>query len=263
MLRNRWDADLDRLPMGPGLALGLGLAAIPAGRFLMGSPEKEEERLDEEGPLHEVGVSAFSCMKTPVTRRLYAEVMGTDPGSPEGETDGRPVNNVTWLDAIDFCNRLSAREGLAPCYEREGDEVVWHREAGGYRLPTEAEWEYACRAGTQTPWSFGDDEKRLADHAWYDENAEGAPHPVGEKAPNSWGLHDMHGNVWEWCWDRYGTYEAAFAQDPAGPADGSGRLVRGGCFDLEARNLRSASRDWVRPGHRNSYVGFRCVRCRG
>jgi len=236
------------------------LVSIPAGRFLIGSPEEEEDHRSNEEPVHEVGISAFLCMKTPVTRRLYADVMGTDPGWPEDDAADRPANIVSWFDAVDFCNRLSEREGFIPCYERAEDEVTWHREANGYRLPTEAEWEYACRAGTNTRWSFGDDEQRLSDHAWFRDNSEGQPRPVGRKQPNPWGLRDMHGNVWEWCWDRYGAYEPAFAQDPAGPPKGRGRVVRGGSFDFPARDLRSAFRNWVRPVLQYWYIGFRCVR---
>lgn len=239
----------------------LELVSIPAGRFLMGSPEEEEGRYDNEGPVHEVGISAFHCMKTPVTRRLYASVMGTDPGWPEGDADDRPINKVNWLDAIDFCNRLSEREGLAPCYKRmEEDEVTWHREAGGYRLPTETEWEYSCRAGTQTRWSFGNKEERLADHAWFQENAKGTPQPVGRRKPNPWGLHDVHGNVWEWCWDRYGNHNPSLARDPAGPTENSGRVLRGGSFRDGAEVLRSAIRGWAKPVFRDRDIGFRCVR---
>ncbi len=250
----------EQLP-APAASTGLiEMVALPAGRFFMGSPAEEEGRYPSEGPVHEVGISAFRCMKTPVTRRLYAVFLGTDPGWPEGEADDRPVNNVSWFDAIDFCNQLSEREGLTPCYERLGDEVTWYREADGYRLPTEAEWEYACRAGTQTRWSFGDDEPRLTDHAWYDANAKGNPHPVGQKLPNPWGLHDMHGNVYEWCWDRYGAYGPEPTQDPTGPTEGPGRLVRGGSFAYPARFLRSAYRSRFRPGIRIRFIGFRCVR---
>jgi formylglycine-generating enzyme required for sulfatase activity len=248
-------------PVTPAAGIDLiEMVAIPAGTFLMGSPAGEDGRYVNEGPVHEVVVSAFQCMKTPVTRRLYAAVLGTDPGWPEGEADDRPVNNVTWSGAIKFCNQLSKREGLTPCYEHVRFEVIWHREADGYRLPTEAEWEYACRAGTQTRWSVGDDEARLADHAWYDANAEGNPHPVGQKLPNPWGLHDMHGNVWEWCWDRYGAYEPGFAQDPAGSLEGSDRLARGGSFLSLAGFLRSAIRVRGWPEGRGRGVGFRCVR---
>lgn len=240
---------------------GFEMVSISAGMFLMGSLEKEKGRYDDEGPAHEVGISAFLCMKTPVTRGLYADVMGADPGWPKGGTDNCPINNVSWFDAVEFCNRLSKREGLAPCYERAGRKVIWLREADGYRLPTEAEWEYACRAGTQTRWSFGDDEGRLADHAWYIGNTKDKkPQRVGQKRPNPWGLHDMHGNIREWCWDWLGPYEPAFAQDPAGLDGGPGRLVRGGSYLNTAWFLRSAIRFRYEPKVRDKFIGFRCVR---
>ena len=169
------------------------LVEIPAGVFFMGGDE-----YDDEKPVHQVRISAFRCMKFPATRRIYRNVMGNDPGWPEGEADDRPVNQVTWYDAIDFCNRLSEREGLTPAYRRDGDSVSWDATADGYRLLTEAEWEYACRAGTRTRYSFGDGEGKLGKYAWYDKNSGGRPHPVGTLKPNPWGLHDMHGNVREW-----------------------------------------------------------------
>jgi formylglycine-generating enzyme required for sulfatase activity len=243
-----------------GLLPIVELVAIPDGRFLIGSHREENGRFDNEEPVHEVEISAFLCMKTLVTRRLYAAVAGSDPGWPKGDSDDRPINNVSWFDAVDFCNRLSERKGLVPCYERTGGEVKWHHEAGGYRLPTEAEWEYACRAGTYSRWSFGDDEEQLADHAWYGGNAGGEPQSVGRKKPNPWGLFDMHGNVWERCWNGFGTYEAMFEQDPAGPLYATHRALRGGSFADAARFLRSAVRFWIRPEGRNGYIGFRCVR---
>lgn len=236
-----WSGEpVEALPVGPprvepvptvpavqGVVAGIEMVAIPAGRFLMGSPKEEEGHYSEEGPVHEVGISPFLCMKTPVTRRLYAAVMASDPGWPEGDEGERPVNNVSWFYAVEFCNRLSGRDDLAPCYERVGDEVTWHHEASGYRLPTEAEWEYACRAGTQTRWSFGAEEERLTDYAWFEGNSGGKPQPVDQKKPNPWGLRDMHGNIFEWCWDRFGAYEPGLAQDPTGPSDGPDRVVRG------------------------------------
>jgi formylglycine-generating enzyme required for sulfatase activity len=233
---------------------------IPGGLFRMGSPDDEEGRYDNEGPLHEVRVSPFACMRLPVTRRLYHEITGQDPGWPEGDADDRPVNNVSWLDAVRFCNELSAREGLTPCYRFDGDDVTWDRTAGGYRLLTEAEWEYACRAGTTTRWSFGDAEDLLPEHAWFEGNSERTPQPVGGKRANAWGLHDMHGNVWEWCWDWYGRYSAAAAADPMGPAEGEGRVLRGGAFDGPPRVLRSAVRVGDVPSLRGWDVGFRCAR---
>ena len=233
------------------------LVGIPAGVFLMGSDERNSEK-----PIHEVRVSAFRCMKFPVTRRIYRDVMGKDPGWPEGEADDRPVNQVSWYDAIDFCNRLSEREGLTPAYRRSGNNVSWDAAVDGYRLLTEAEWEYACRAGTRTRYSFGENEGKLGEYAWYSDNAGGTPRPVGTRQPNPWGLHDMHGNVWEWvqdCW--HDNYVGA-------PADGSAwetdncqyRVLRGGSFSGWAGFLRSADRFRVGPEYRGVNYGFRCAR---
>ena len=231
--------------------------SIPAGVFLMGSPDGEADRSSDKASLHEVCIAAFECMPHPVTRRLYRELMGKDPGWPEGKADQRPVNNVSWYDALAFCNRLSKRAGLTPCYRLDTPEQVeWDQVANGYRLPTEAEWEYACRAGTRTRYSFGDDERQLGKHAWYAANSGAEPHPVGQKEPNRWGLHDMHGNVWEWCWDGYEAYPSKDRDQSMG----SSRVLRGGSFNYSAENVRSAYRYWFRPGYKIDDIGFRCAR---
>jgi len=258
------------MPPDPDLAAARNWVTIPAGTFVMGSPDDEEGRWEHEGPTHQVRVSRFACMRYPVTRGHYADLMGKDPGWPEGEVDDRPVNNVSWHDAVEFCNRLSERQGLTPCYRKEGDDTVWVASADGYRLPTEAEWEYACRAGTQSRWSFGDDEEQLGEHAWFAVNSGGQPHPVGCKRPNSWGLYDMHGNILEWCWDAWSDYSAE-PQDPAGPSDDSdakllrvgsrsSAMVRGGSYGNSPCILRSACRSGGHPMFRNDDLGFRCVR---
>ncbi len=237
------------------------MVPIRAGTFRMGSPEQEVHRRDHEGPVHEVTVSSFECMRYQVNRRLYAEVMGKDPGWPIGETDARPVNNVSWFDAVRFCNLLSERMNLTPCYSGlEAQEVVWEYEADGYRLPTEAEWEYAARAGSQTAWSFGDDKSQLEKYGWYDNNSGGTVHPVGKLEANPWGLYDMHGNVYEWCWDWFGAYTDESQIDPVGVEEGTSRVLRGGAFNYVPRYLRSAYR--YRVGSMISFreSGFRCVR---
>jgi formylglycine-generating enzyme required for sulfatase activity len=249
---------VEALPLfAPPLAGGVPMVPIPGGNFLMGSPADEAGRSDDEGPVHEVYIAAFECMPHPVTRRLYRELMGKDPGRPEGEADQRPVNEVSWYDAMEFCNRLSQRAGLTPCYRLGSPkQTAWDQTANGYRLPTEAEWEYACRAGSQTRYSFGDDERQLAEHAWYAANSGNVPHPVGQKEPNRWGLHDMHGNVWEWCWSDYEPYPSKASDRPIR----ANRVLRGGSFFDSAGALRSAFRDGDRPGDRVEVIGFRCVR---
>ena len=228
---------------------------IPGGIFAMGSDAYESEQ-----PVHTVHLSPFQLMKVPVTRKRYLAILGKDPGWPEGGADERPVNQVSWLDAVEFCNRWSVNDGLKPCYQIDRDTVIWVSDADGYRLPTEAEWEYACRAGSTTRWCFGDDEAKLAEYAWYDKNSGGNPHPVATCKPNDWGLFDMHGNVWEWCWDGYGPYAADPQTHPLGPTQGSSRVLRGGSYFFEPVNLRSAFRNWGRPEFRIRNYGFRCAR---
>ncbi|HNG14947.1 formylglycine-generating enzyme family protein [Accumulibacter sp.] len=248
-------------PAAARRTLSVALIDIPAGRFRMGSPPGEAGRDDDEGPLREVTLDAFACMPHPVTRGLYRKLMPQIKRNwIEKDADDWPANRISWYDAVQFCNRLSDEDGLARCYEIEGTNVTWQHAADGYRLPTEAEWEYACRAGSETRYSFGDDAAELVRHAWYSANADGHPHAVGGLAPNAWGLHDMHGNVWEWCWDWFGDYPAEAEINPVGPVGGTWRVLRGGSFAIGAEVLRSAFRNWFRPEFGDEDFGFRCVR---
>ena len=225
----------------------LDMVELPGGTFPMG-----------EAPGVPVTVSPFAIARFPVTQALYREVVGSNPGSPWGGE--LPVNMVSWYDAARFCNALSERAGLRPCYAIQEKEVAWTREAEGYRLPTDAEWEYACRAGATTEYFFGDDPAKLGDFAWYDKNSGSEIQPVGKKLPNRWGLHDLLGNVLEWCWDWHGRLPAKPEADPTGPARGDDRVLRGGSFWYEARRLRSALRFRNWPVSQVGFVGFRCVR---
>jgi formylglycine-generating enzyme required for sulfatase activity len=162
----------------------------------------------------------------------------------KSKEDDSPVENVSWEDAAKFCQKLSAMPE-----ERKAGRV--------YRLPTEAEWEYACRAGTKTKYSFGDDESRLGEYGWLGENSRRQTHPVGQKKPNAWGLYDMHGNVSEWCSDWHGDYADGVATDPRGPPSGSARVLRGGSRHNTARNCRSALRGRVNPSYRDYLLGLR------
>jgi formylglycine-generating enzyme required for sulfatase activity len=159
---------------------------------------------------------------------------------------------------------LSEQENLKPFYEIDGDHVRVPDWSGtGYRLPTEAEWEYACRAGSKTRYGFGDDGKELAAYAWFAESLEKSTHAVGQKRPNAWGLYDMHGNVWEWCWDWYDTdyYKQKLAIDPTGPSSGTVRVQRGGsCSNSFPADLRAANRNWDGPANRGGFVGMRLAR---
>jgi formylglycine-generating enzyme required for sulfatase activity len=242
-------------------SIGIKLALIPAGTFQMGSTGADKDAEYAEKPQHEVRITQpFYLGVHEVTQGQYQTVMGQNPSGFKG-SDNLPVEEVSWLDAVRFCNKLSEREGLNPYYRIEGDAVTI---AGGdgYRLPTEAEWEYACRAGTTTRFSFGDDEKALGQYAWYLANSSFQTHPVGEKPPNAFGLYDMHGNVWEWCWDGYDTnyYERSPGKDPPGPGTAAHRVIRGGGWDDDPQFARSAYRFRDSPGYRSFYLGFRLAR---
>jgi len=231
------------------------MVRIAGGTFLMGSPSSEVRRHSGEVQ-RKVTVNGFYMGKYPVTQQEYQSVMGTNPSDFKG--DNLPVERVSWFDAIEYCNRLSQREGLTPAYTINGTNVIWNRNANGYRLPTEAEWEYACRAGTTTRFNTGDDITSL--QANFNDN-EGGTTPVGTYAPNAWGLHDMHGNIDEWCWDWYASYDMNEVNNPVGASSGSTRVVRGGgWYGSAARNLRSASRGGNDPDIRVNDQGFRLVR---
>jgi formylglycine-generating enzyme len=183
--------------------------------------------------------------RTEVTQEQYEAVMGSNPSNFKGPD--LPVERVTWYEAVEYCNELSRQEGLDPCYSGSGASMLCDFTANGYRLPTEAEWEYACRAGTETDFHTGNMthsgssplDPALDRAGWYFGNSGSTTHPVGEKEPNAFGLYDMHGNVWEWCWDWYASdyYASSPAEDPRGPASGSDRVVRGGSWDIRCMVL--------------------------
>ena len=233
------------------------LVPIPAGKFLMG--DKDEV----DAPVHEVAVSAFLMDKHLVTQDQFQKLMGSNPSRWKGGQN--PVEQLRWSDAVKFCNKRSEAEGLRPCYD--WPTLKCDFTAAGYRLPTEAEWEYACRAGTTTAYFFGASPAKLGEFAWFDKNAGGKPHPVGQKQPNPWGLFDMAGNVWQWCHDFYGVeyYATSPKQDPAGPPDGKNKVLRGGAWRFSADNCRSGYRYNENPGSADvcfgyDIYGFRCVR---
>jgi len=239
---------------------------MPPGTFLMGSPVTEDGRWEDEGPQHEVTLTyGFWMGETPVTQTLWTELTGENPSHYKGKT--LPVERMSWLEAVAFCNRLSEREGLTPAYaihntsvfSRHGKQVVWDQAADGFRLPTEAEWEYACRAGTQTPWWSGKDEKALQRVGWYKKNSGSQTHPVGTKPANPWGLHDVHGNVCEWCYDTYKSYQSDSRVRPVNTA-GANRAFRGGSWCDTARICRSAYRYHRSPEVYDSDLGFRLAR---
>jgi formylglycine-generating enzyme required for sulfatase activity len=211
------------------------IVLIAAGQFTMG----DADGAADETP-HEVYVDAFYMDKQPVSQQLFESVMGVNPSKRKAPEN--PVERVQWTDAVRFCNRCSEMEGLAPCYDLDTWECNF--EADGYRLPTEAEWEYACRAGSRSKYFFGDDEGQLAKYAWFKPGSKGRPQPVGQKLPNPWGLYDMHGNVWQWCNDYYSEtyYSESPRENPRGPANGKKRVLRGGAWNMPAASCRAAQR---------------------
>ena len=236
------------------------MVLIQSGRFMMGSPAFETERGKYESR-HKVTISRpFFMSKYEVTQGQWRAMMGSNPSDFSACGDDCPVEQVSWHEAVEFCNKLSEHYGLTPAYRISGESVTWYKGADGYRLPTEAEWEYACRAGTTTRFYAGDSDSDLGGAGWYDVNSATKTHPVGKKAPNVWGLYDMHGNVLEWCWDSYGCYSSTSMTNPTGPSSGSYRVFRGGSWNSGTKFCRSASRGTSRPGFRNSVLGLRLLR---
>jgi len=229
------------LSLDLGNKVTMKFVLIPAGRFTMGSPDSEKDHQPYEGPQHEVTIGkAFYMGVYEVTQEQYEAVIGSNPSRFKGASN--PVERVSWDDAVAFCKKLSAKTGKT------------------VRLPTEAEWEYACRAGSKTRFCFGDDDSDLGGYAWYRSNSDAKTHPAGAKKPNAFGLYDMHGNVWEWCSDWYAdSYANANTRDPAGPSSGSNRVLRGGRWCDDPRVCRSADRDGFGPSDRGDSVGFRVV----
>jgi formylglycine-generating enzyme required for sulfatase activity len=233
-------------------SLGMELVLIPAGEFLMGSTDRQigfpdgEVTEEDERPVHKVRISQpFYLGKYEVTQAQWEAVMGNNPSLFKGDPN-RPVEHVSWEDVQKFIRWLQAREGDVH-----------------YRLPTEAEWEYACRAGSTTAYSFGYQRSRLDEYAWYDAiDTGGQTHPVGQLKPNAWGLYDMHGNVWEWVQDWYGEYPAEAVTNPQGPSSGSDRVRRGGSWFAgdSGWSCRSASRSHSPPDSRTGFLGFRLLR---
>jgi formylglycine-generating enzyme len=266
------------------------MVKVAGGAFQMGDVKNEGDNWEK--PLHTVTLSNFSIGKYPVTQAQYQAVMGSNPSEfngtagkepASGEAQGkRPVEKVSWYDAIVFCNKLSKLEGLSPAYSISGstDPATWGAVptttnatwnaavivagANGYRLPTEAQWEYAAKGGNPSAsgWAgytySGSD--TVDDVAWYGENSGSMTHEVGKKAPNRLGLYDMSGNVFEWCWDWYAAYSSDAQTDPTGAVSGSYRVRRGGCGFSSAGNARSAFRVIDDPSVRYGNSGFRLAR---
>lgn len=253
-----------------------GFILISGGTFEMGSPENEAWRSDDE-TLHTVTVSDFYISPYEVRQSDYEDFMGGNPSNFSG--DDLPVENLSWRDAVAYCNALSEKENLTPVYVIDGETVTWDRSANGYRLPTEAEWEYACRAGTSTPFNtetsispeesnyYGHYPYEIEDNYFSQENLTTKPGKYRQEtvavdsfSPNAWGLYNMHGNVGEWVWDYYGEYNASNAADPTGPETGTRRVYRGGGWNDFAKNMRSAYRATLPEDQGSFNLGIRLVR---
>jgi len=231
------------LPTLPNNAKPLEMVLIPVGTFLMGSPNTEKDQYDGEGPQHKVTISKdFYMGKYEVTQAQWEAVMGNNPSYYKGQPNN-PVEQVSWNDCREFIKKLNALG------------------QGTFRLPTEAEWEYACRAGTMTRFYWGGDSAytQIGEYAWYSDNSGGRTHEVGLKKPNAWGLYDMSGNVWEWCQDWYGDYSSNAQNDPTGAGTGSTRVGRGGGWGAAPSYVRSAYRLNGGLDDTDNSVGFRIV----
>jgi len=220
-------------------SIGMKFSLIPAGEFYMGSEESDD---DDEKPVHKVRINnPFYLGSYPVTQREWKAVMWINPSLFRG--NDLPVDQVIWVEVQKFIKKLNEKEGTDK-----------------YRLPSEAEWEYACRAGTTTRYSFGDDESELDDYAWFSDNSGNKTHPVGQKKPNSWGLYDMHGNVQEWVQDEWhDSYDGAPTDGSSWEGDGADRVIRGGSWSNDARDCRSADRYHDDPRNRRGNLGFRLL----
>lgn len=251
-------------PVGIVTASGVEMVYLPGGEFKMGNDRGNPD----EALAHSVRISAFLMDKFEVTHELFAKAQLPNPSHWQDQPR-KPVERVRWRDAKQYCNERSLLEGLKPCYNEKTLDWDCDLSANGYRLPTEAEWEYACRAGTGAPYDFGPSDK-LRQHAWFAANAGQQTHPVGQKKPNRWGLFDLYGNVSEWCEDVYNPayYQVSPAADPTGPPNPGKdvrRVIRGGSWKSSADQCRATARQGERTGDSDAcfstdYCGFRCVR---
>ena len=238
---------------------GFEMVLIPAGRFKMGRVNGQAD----EGPVHEVEVDSFLIDRHEVTQERWDKLVLGNPSHFKGPR--RPAEMISWGEAALFCNKRSEAEGLQPCYDEE--TALCDFSANGYRLPTEAEWEYACRAGSGDDYHFGPHPNRLGDVAWYKDNSSKQTQPVGRKEPNAWGIFDIHGNVAEWCNDMYAEdyYADSPRKNPRGAADGETYVLRGGAWNCSPESCRASYRVGADPGFQDACfakdaIGFRCAR---
>ncbi|NIM16910.1 MAG: SUMF1/EgtB/PvdO family nonheme iron enzyme [Candidatus Aminicenantes bacterium] len=233
-----------------------GMVPVKGGTFKMGSSKgKYGEKVE-----HRVKLNSFYIGKFEVTQQEWKAVMGSNPAYRRGSIC--PIHFIDWYEAVEYCNQRSRKEGLTPCYSGTGDNITCNFEADGYRLPTEAEWEYASRGGSQSRhyrYSGSNDPDEVA---WYARNIVVFFQPVGQKKPNELGIYDMSGNIWEWCWDRYDFdyYRDSPGINPRGPLSGLRRVLRGGCFAYPEYFLRSTARFRFEPNRKGINIGLRVVR---
>jgi formylglycine-generating enzyme required for sulfatase activity len=253
------DLGLWEKPASSAVPFKPGMVSISGGVFAMGSDTGEKD----EQPIHQVTVGSFSLGKYEVTYAefdAYCDEMKRDKPTDEGGRGRRPVRFVQWYDALNYCNWLSWKEGLTPVYSSRGSVISCDFSANGYRLPTEAEWEYAARGGGRGgghAYAGGDSPIPIG---WFEINSGSSPQPVGGKLQNELGLHDMSGNLMEWCWDLYGSYRGSAQSDPRGAESGNSRVVRGGSYLSYATDLRVSARAYGAPGDNERLVGFRLAR---
>lgn len=240
-------------------ACGMEMVSLPGGEFIMGS---DQGAIDAK-PAHLVKLGGLLMDRCEITQEIYQRITGSNPSRRKSPRN--PVEQVTWTAAARFCNARSLQEGLKPCYETNSWACDFS--ANGYRLPTEAEWEYACRAGAGGAAGSADSPDQLKLVAWFDANSQSKPHPVGQRKPNAWGLYDMLGNVWEWCNDFYGPkfYRHSPEENPRGPEAGEKRVLRGGAWSSTAENCTPWVRNCDEAGLTDICLtmdsnGFRCVR---
>ena len=251
-------------PVGIVTSSGVAMVSLPGGEFVMGTDKGNPD----EAPAHKVKVSGFLIDIYEVTHEMFTKVQLPNPSHWQ-DNPKKPVERVRWRDAKQYCNERSLLEGLKPCYDEKTADWDCDYAANGYRLPTEAEWEYACRAGAEGPYDFGQPDK-LRQFAWFADNAGEKTHAAGEKKPNRWGIFDMYGNVSEWCEDVYRPtyYRESLPVDPHGPPNPGKdvqRVMRGGSWKASADMCRASFRQGQRTGDSDAcfftdYCGFRCVR---
>jgi formylglycine-generating enzyme required for sulfatase activity len=243
------------------------LIQVKGGTFKMGSKTSDTSAELDEQKEHSVTLNTFEISKFEVTVWEWKQFIKANkmkmPIKPSwGWQDNYPINGITWNEAIAYCNWLSTKEKLQPCYSKKGPNFVCNFKANGYRLPTEAEWEFAAKGGTNSKGFRYSGSDKLEDVAWHKVNSNGQPHTVGTKLPNELGIYDMSGNVWEWCWDWYNKdfYKLEKVDNPKGPEMGERRTVRGGSWDSKSNYVRPANRISTIPSKTHEFYGFRIAR---